>query len=252
MGTARVPRGLVARINFFVTTPYEPDAEGRLRAVMPACCSAGAGRSCTLVVVHYRARATGPECPLAVVRCREHSGSAFTLYPPGYTPYGRRPVAPVSLSGQVLRDGESSEPVWRRSVFSASLDASDEFRWPRTGVDVRRTQGRQLDAAQRLLGLGLLDDDALSRQATLLGVPTLGLRTARARTRTESWTARGAAVVSILDELEVDGRLLDRLLLAGAGAGLWGRPLRWDRARQTMVRGRSEPPERPPDQGSGR
>jgi len=200
-------------------------------------------------LVHYRARSTGPEIPLAVVRCRDHCGPAFTLYPPGYTPYGRRPIAPVSLSGQVLRDGESGEPAWRQTLFSASIDASSERRWPRSGVDVRRTQGRRLDVAQRLVGLDLLDDDALSRQATVLGLPTLKLKTASARTRAEDWTARGLAIVSILDELEVDGRLLDRLLLAGERASLWGRPLRWESTRNTMLRGRSEPLERPPDQG---
>ncbi len=101
------PAGSTSRS--FVVTPYRPDAKGVLEPDLPTCCihRVPGGEACDLVVGHLRDRKTGPRFPLTVLRCRVH-GCAFTLYPPGHVPYGRRRVAPVDLVGHAI--GEAGAP----------------------------------------------------------------------------------------------------------------------------------------------
>src|SRR3712207_4169119 len=88
----------------FVTVAYVPSSTAALKpAVMPqSCVHASTGDpACVLTVHHLRERKTGPQIPVTVMQCHTH-GRAFTLYPLGHVPYGRLPVAPVGLDGQVL------------------------------------------------------------------------------------------------------------------------------------------------------
>ena len=65
----------------FATTPYEPDADGVLRAVLPTRCvfAEPTDEDCRIGVRFYRDRATGPCFAIAVVRCAAHSRRSFTL-----------------------------------------------------------------------------------------------------------------------------------------------------------------------------
>lgn len=89
------------------------------------------------------------------------------------------------------------------------------------------------------------DVDAHTREriATRLRLPTMTLRSA-ASGWTSRWQAQGTAVVTVLSVLPHDGSLLDRVLAAGAQAGLWPQPQRWDPARRSWVRARSRAPKR--------
>lgn len=233
----------------FATTPYEPDPQGILRAVLPArCVFARGAEGCLLFVDHYRRRKTGPRFPVAVVGCSVHPEARYTLYPPGHFPYGREAVVPASVSGPVLREAETGRPVWEATAFAAALDAAGGEEWSRESPwedgRRRRTQGRRLEWLGRLVGVHPgLEEGVRERIATRLGVATLMLRTA-ARRWTRSWRARGAAVLAVLEALPMDGRLLDRVLAAGGEAALWAPPGRWDPARRTWVPPRSGEAER--------
>ena len=254
----RMYRGLsAARARLpFATTTYEADKDGTLRSVLPSRCVFATGaETCSMFVGHYRPRKSGPRFPIAVVGCSAHPHGRYTLYPPGHVPYGREPAVPSSPSGGLLRDAATGEPVWEATLFAAAVDAAGGERWPSDSPAGdprrRRTQGRRLELAGRLVGVHArvaeIDDAARERIATRLGVPTLTLRTA-AREWAASWARRGAAVLAVLLIVPVDGALLDRILAAGALGGLWARPRRWDAVRGTWVMApspRSVRPERP-------
>ena len=246
----------------FATTPYAADASGELRAVLPARCVYASPRdTCSLYVDHRRRRKTGPRYPVAVVGCTVHPVGRHTLYPPGHVPYGREAVVSCSASGALLRASETGARVWAATLFCAALDAASGVRWPTHSPAGerrrRRTQGRRLELAGRLVGVHpAVDDDERERVATRLGVATMTLRSG-ARSWSRSWTQRGTAVLAVLTALALDGALLDRLLAAGVMVGVWPSVVRWDPARGSWVvpcsrstrpppverpRGRSPPP----------
>jgi hypothetical protein len=239
----------------FLVTTYVPDEQGRLVAKVPERCPAvKTGEPCQLRVNHCRERKTGPCFPLAVVRCSTHQ-VAFTVYPPGHYPYGRVAVAPAAPDGELLRKGDAdatetsnaegdavSRPLdWVLSVFSAAQDASQGQAWPRESPARWRTQGRWLQLGARLLGIGPVADDVADEQrhreqmAETLGVPALHLLEGARRFRlSRGYRERGRAVVEVLQQLPVPRSLSERLLAAGAIAGLWGRPSRWDPGGRTL------------------
>ena len=255
-----MPRVGVPSKRVFATAAYEPDEQGVLRPSLPSRCVAGVGAAaCRLFVDHYRVRKSGPRYPVAVVGCSAHPHGRYTLYPPGHVPYGREAVVASSPSGGLLLDDATGEPVWEATLFAAAVDGAGGERWPSDSPAGdprrRRTQGRRLELAGRLVGVhprvAEIDAAARERIATRLGVPTLVLHTA-ARAWAASWARRAAAVLAVLLIVPVDGTLLDRFLAAGHVGGLWPRPRRWDAARGTWVLGRSPRsvgPERP---GAGR
>jgi len=213
------------------------------------CVFAAATETCSLSIDHYRARKTGPDFPLAVVGCTCHPHGRYTLYPPGYVPYGRQAVVSCRPSGALLPDPDAGQPVWKDTLFKAAVDAAEGQRWPAHSPAHdprrRRTQGRRLDGAGRLLGVHP-DLGTRTREwiATRLRVPTMTLRSAAGRWDT-SWQARGGAILVVLQSLPLDGSLLDRLLVAGAVTSLWPSPQRWDPGRHTWVRPRSGGTEHP-------
>jgi len=180
---------------------------------------------------------------------------AFTLYPPGYVPYGRAAIAPVDAEYQVLHETKDAEAgngvvcnekakqlAWNATIFRAALDSRAGLAWPRVSsrdaFGSWRTQGRWLAVIATWLGLTYSDDGQWS-YAGPLGVPTLTLREASAAyASAKGYVARGrgaAIVVDALSALTVTGRLLlDLLLTAGFVAGLWGKALRWDGRTETL------------------
>jgi hypothetical protein len=178
-----------------------------------------------------------------VVRCATHPSASFTLYPPGHYPYGRKALLRCSVAGPPLRDPESVQLPWDDTVLEAAKQAASE-RWPAHSTDgpgTRRTQGRHLELAGRLLGAHPeLDDDVRERIATRLLVPTMTLLSAASLWST-SWTQRAAAVALVLAAVPVDGSLPDRLLSAGYVAQLWPRPRRWQPPNRWVLARSSEP-----------
>jgi hypothetical protein len=242
-----LPQSVRPSIPVFAIAPYEADATGHLQVVLPSHCvfaKPDEGR-CPLRIDHRRHRKTGPCFPLAVVSCRRHPTQRYTLYPPGHVPYGRQALASVSPSGPLLLDAETRQVCWDGTVFQAALDAADGVRWredsPAHDPRRRRTQGRHLELAERLLGVHRsLPDRTEEQVVSRLQVAMLTVRDAAARGST-SWTERALAVLVVLAALRVDGALLGSLLSAGLAVGLWARPCRWEVRHQRWERARELP-----------
>lgn len=191
------------------------------------------GGTCHLTVNHYRHRSTGPGHRVLVMQCREH-GCAFTLYPCGYVPYARVAVAPVDEEGHLLTGAKP----WAGTVFGAALEAADGVEWhrdsPADDPRRRRTQGRHVEQAERLLGLrGLHTDDELAALASALGITALLLRDlGEAGPELRS---RGAAVAAALAAIPLGPGVLDAILRAGTRANLWGVAVRWQPPRRRYL-----------------
>jgi hypothetical protein len=128
-----------------------------------------------------------------------------------------------------------AQPAFSDTVFGAAVDAVAGRAWPRKDPARPahwRTQGRRLARGARLIGIAptTADDEARRREqmARHLGVPTLVLvEQARRWTEARGYRERGAAITLVLAEMEASRRISDRLMCAGALAGLWGPPSRW-------------------------
>jgi hypothetical protein len=148
---------------------------GALVAELPAFCPGhSASDGCEVKRHGLRARMQGPAHALVVAQCVEHARS-FTLYPPGWAPYGRRPLCHVSPAGSPARSDS-----YASTLFGAVQDAASGVLWPRAGAAaheaVHRTQGRHIELARELLGMGKSVGTRIREAiATTLGVPLLVL-----------------------------------------------------------------------------
>ena len=213
-----------------VVTPYETDGEDKMNPRIPDTCPLGVkdGRPCRLFFDHWRLRKTGPCFPLTVLRCRTHE-IAFTLYPPGFTPWGREKWAPVAPDGTVLTCEESASR-FQDTYFEAALAAAEGIVWARekeVEEDFRNpsfvTQQCRLDRALRLLGL---KEDPAWREAFAQTLSIPGQRLHEAAQALTQWpsdlSASGRAVRDVLSEIpRFLGDLFERLAACGAAVGLW-------------------------------
>ena len=162
-----------------------------------------------------------------VARCAVHD-VAFTVYPPGHFPYGRRALAPCTTDG---KEPTGSDREWADTVFAGAIDAALHQPWRREargGSDFWwSTQGRLLGLALGLTGTHPdLADELRHRIAETLRVPALVLREQAARIGAQpGYVARGEAALAVLERLT--GQVVRRLLVVGHLVGLWGRPLWW-------------------------
>jgi hypothetical protein len=221
----------------FIVTAYVSGDDGRMIPERPRACPwAPTSDGCRIDVEHWRPRKTGPEHPLLVVSCRDH-GRAFTLYPCGHVPYGRVAIAPVREDGTPLRDTN-----WAVTVFDAAIDARANQLWQRERPEHReiaadehhrRTQGRWLERCELLLGVRpVLSISAQSMIADRLGVSTLELRDVQRMLEGKKRVQeRGDLVFELLAKITVRPSTLDAMLIAGALAGAWGPPIRWEHTR---------------------
>ncbi|MCY7302770.1 MAG: hypothetical protein LH654_06980 [Thermoleophilia bacterium] len=245
-----------------MTAGYVPGSgsEAFKPAVMPRSCvyASMGNEACVLVVHHVRERKTGPQIPVTVLWCRTHR-RAFTLYPIGHVPYGRRAIAPVGLDGEVVFSTEREPrepreppeppeapgkrlPAWRMTLFESAFAAIHEQTVKLTDPRWWATEAaEQLARGAAIVGvhpdLSVPEADAI---AFRLEIPRLVLRQAAdAYERGRGRAARGRVIVDVLGQLG-DRCLLDRLLAAGACAGCWGAVTRWD-AASSGARGRVFP-----------
>ncbi|MCK4659055.1 MAG: hypothetical protein KAV82_05985 [Phycisphaerae bacterium] len=195
-----------------------------------------------------RNRKTGPCFALTVCRCHRHN-RAFTLYPPGHRPYGRKALAQVEPGGRwPVKEGDEQEGggkhvdsgarVFEGTLFDAALDAANGTAWSRfedeyggRGVEPYwSTQLRHIEQSTRLLGVSAnLDATLRNSVAEVLGVERMLLEELSAEVSTRpGYRSRGRAVGRVLESLPPGRYVMDRLLFAGHLVGLWGRPLQWD------------------------
>lgn len=133
----------------FITTGYARTDSGEVEATLPTMCAHGGdGQSCQVRRHEKRERAFGPGYPLQVVVCVTHQ-VCFTLYPYGWTPWGRRPVLAM----------QRRRAAWHKTVFLAAVAAATGQLWPEeAGIEDgswhrASTQRRQIMRAGHILGL---------------------------------------------------------------------------------------------------
>ncbi|MCP4935865.1 MAG: hypothetical protein GY927_17065 [bacterium] len=155
--------------------------------------------------------------------------TAFTLYPPGYTPWGREKWAPVAPDGTVLTS-EGGALRFQDTYFKAALAAAEGIIWAREkefDEDFRNpsfiTQQCHLDRVLRLLGL---KRDPIWREAFAQTLSIPGQRLHEAAQALTQWpsdlSASGRAVRDVLDGIPgFLGDLFERFAACGAAVGLW-------------------------------
>lgn len=200
-----------------------------------------------MTVNHWRYRKTGPCFPILVLDCKLH-GHAFTVYPLGYVPYGEVAVAPVNAEGEPLFAAPSSDTsskeheraglAWENTMFAAAVDAANGKPWRRdeslaeaTCAPTWSTQQEWIATEGRVLGLAPHPPARVGEVISLqLELPRLvHLDKARDFQRERSSRKRGCIIVSILEALPHDRRILDRILACGALSEVWRPICRWDR-----------------------
>lgn len=192
---------------------------------MPGRCPFGKNAErCKISGHHWRIRSTGPTHPLLVASCAVH-GHSFTIYPPGFAPYGRVPVVAVTPNGALNEYRESPGAVWVGTLFEAARDAAQGIAWrpggPAFTTGRWRTQQRYLDKGLRLLGLHPKSELVRPVIAKLLRVPVKDLCCFALGQSNIGYRGGGQAVAAVLDLLEVRPSLSQELLQCGGCAGLW-------------------------------
>jgi len=182
---------------------YQVTADGVVADVPEHCPFGGDGETCRVHRHDWRPRGFGPGHPLRIVLCVTH-GRAFTLYPPGWFPFSRRPVAVRS------RD-------WTKTIFVAAVCAAAGQLWPeeQAGDYGHRatSQRRFIERCGQWLGL----DESL-RQGEVVA-EALGVPLAIYASSQEQWTdaagrvQRGRVIRDLLAAVpDEDGRLVTRML----------------------------------------
>lgn len=221
----------------FVWAPYQLDhASGRWLPVLPETCPGAAIAleiPCRVRLSGWRTRKCGPEHPLGIGGCRPHR-RWFTLYPPGWMPFARKPLVDQTPRGDLV----GSENHWDHTLFQALVDAADGRRWPASArtcsgdgtlappSGTRKTQLRQLTGAARLLAIEDADGREQLALALALGVDLTTVVTAAARIRdgpSAAARAQGGAAV-LRKATRPRSRLLMEFVDLGRARQFWGPP----------------------------
>ncbi len=175
----------------------------------------------------WRNRQTGPEHSLAVIHCRTHR-VCFTLYPPGFTPYGRVPLVRLSPDGQPVERESDGQP-FEGTLFQAVLDGCRGIAWPKESCDDSMhprfiTQQRHINRCILLLGLARGSPISCARALQVLRLPGLDIQQAR------EWVAgmkgfrhQSAATYKILAQLKENLSSFHALVTHAYDARLWAR-----------------------------
>lgn len=166
------------------------------------------------------------------MQCKTH-GIGFTLYPPGYFPYGRKPIAPVGLDGYLLTQDTGAER-FVGTYFEAAIDAAKGRFWPAESLlgncEARyQTQTRHINRTLSLLGLDpQLDDKQREAIGYLLDIPGQSLHDRiKSLTGRNSYRLKGLAICDILDQITPGASILERIAEVGAIVDLWPTPFSW-------------------------
>ncbi len=218
----------------FVISEYYEDDNGKFRPKLVDLCSCYTSNDCPcrIGVQHYRNRKTGPPFHLLVAKCKTHEIS-FTVYPPGYAPWGRQRLAPVAPDGDLIEE-EKDTPRFEGTYFEAAIDAANFDFWPESHagntMPRRITQKRHLDRAALILGVdpGLPERvrEELSQILSLSGQLLRDI--AGFIKKRPSAQNKGKSICRILSVIDRSPSIFERLAEAGAKVCLWPKPKRWD------------------------
>ena len=214
-------------------SPYTIDTEdGSPTPVLPTVCPlySSDNHDCRIKNSHRRWRKTGPNFSLFVVVCQEHN-IGFTLYPPGYYPYSRHTLAPVSIDGSLLVE-QSNQHSFSGTLFDAPLNAAAGNIWCQESTEDSlrprlTTQNLHIGRIARLFGIGV-DGEPRQREevSQILMLPGQLLHDCSAAfAEAIAIKIKGAIISRILDQIPFFATIFERLAELGAGASLWPPPL---------------------------
>ncbi|MCP4576005.1 MAG: hypothetical protein GY846_06950 [Deltaproteobacteria bacterium] len=218
----------------YVISPYYADDNGNFRPELPDLgpCDESDDCPCRICVNHYRKRKTGP-FDFSVVECKIHAIS-FTIYPPGYAPFQRQPLAPVASDGDFI-NRENDVARFEGSYFKAAIDAANFDLWPYQSdadynIPRRITQKRHLGRAALILGVAPeLTDRVREELAKILSLPGQLLHDSAALMKQcPGLQKQGKSICCILNVICKSPSIFERLAEAGAKVCLWPPPKRWD------------------------
>ena len=238
MSLARKPVFALRRV---VTAPYFIDARGRLRPKRPQRCSRlDCEDSCRMSFHRWRTRKYGLAHPLACFICSEHDCS-FTVYPPGWLPFGRRPIVHVTASGFDIAGLDIGVEAWGETAFGAAVDAGAKRLWPITAggskeweerygscpYGVRRTQARHVNGILMLMALSTDLARERPKVTAVLDFDLSAIAVAATRPRDGpplvACGAKGAELLSAAGR--PCRRLLPGFVRLGADLQYWGPPI---------------------------
>jgi len=186
------------------------------------------GDECRLRIKGRRLRKTGPGFALTVLWCKTHE-VCFTLYPPGFAPYGREPLVLLRPSG--LSVARERAPPYQGTYFQAALDAVDQMLWPdedHEGSDHPRyaTQSRHVTRCCRLLGLAkTVGAKVVDRLWSTLGIPAVAWQQAREWVvNLKGIRGKSKAIVQLLALIPETHHAFIGLATLGHHAGFWPPP----------------------------
>ena len=221
----------------FVVAPYSPDQDGRLHPARPKRCWSDGEASCRVSFHKWRPRKCGVGHPLACFRCSVHH-CFFPVYPPGWSPYGRRTLVHVTPTGEDVMGLSVDVSSWGDSAFGASVDASRRWLWPlsfrgfrefelRYGhrpYGVRRTQMRHVEGVLRLFALFPDQESERPAVAAWQGIDLTLLAQAASRPRDgPPLVVGGAQGVAILSAIGRPRRgILPGMNRLGVAREYWG------------------------------
>lgn len=223
-----------------VIARYFADPDGRLRPERPGRCPlASEGHVCRIWRHRCRPRKCGPGHDIAGFLCVEH-GCSFTVYPPAWQPYGRRPLVEITPAGLDVLGLEGGNEAWVETTFGAAVDADAKRPWPtaangnaawrervgREPYGVRRTQRRHIAGMLRFFAL--VDDLVRERPrvAATIAIDLLDIVKAAGHARDgPAVVAKGAKGAELLRTIGAPRRqLLSGFVRLGADRGYWGPP----------------------------
>ena len=226
----------------FVVTPYIPDRDGIIQPQVPnvgPCCGLDK-RPCKICSDHDRERKTGPRFLLRVVRCRTHNKS-FTLYPPGYVPYGRKPVGNLAEDGNPIV-GLTGAERFSGTIFDAALDADKQLFWPFDDGNFHvkqsvMTQANHLNLSKELLGIqqGLSDEQRFTISHIIMVSLTYLLDAANRTKGKVDFQTQGKVIREILEKIPpFYSSSFERIVAVGTYLGRWAHLHVWDPVHQHL------------------
>lgn len=225
----------------FLTAPYLADRTGALRPARPRRCPVGPStRTCKVSWHGWRCRKCGPGYPLAKGRCAQHD-CTFTIYPLGWSPFGRRRVVILSPAGFDIDRHEVGLSAWTETAFGATADADAGCRWPHSSAEVvawrgrykrepygvAKTQRRHIAGVNTLFALTLELKRCQESVVAAIGVNLSAVAQAAGRVRDgPALVAEGKKGAAILSALGAPcRRLLPGINRLGVDREFWGPPI---------------------------
>lgn len=192
---------------------------------LPERCPSEARGSCRIYLKDWRERPTGPGFPLAVIRCVTHK-VYYTLYPPGYAPYGRKPLVLLSPDGGFV-ERDASQEAFEGTYFQAVLDGAKGFAWPKASLEGSLcsrflTQVRHINRCCLLLGLARGSPVTVDDVRLHLGLSgSLVAQAGRMMELHAGYQERSRAAYQLLKLLNEDQKTFNGTTILGHLAGLW-------------------------------